>query len=152
MIPAAKAADIIGVGDGGRVQRSRDGQWRSQLMGIAAGIAVLGVALAMSFYSNRGAEETNQLFETATSAGPPGGIEYVLKLQFEDSVSDFERDRIAAQLEGVARWNISENGDYDLHVRLGAPSLEVLQEYEERVAALPGVQSARFTALQLPMR
>lgn len=152
MIPATKAEDIIGVGRNGRTHRSSNGRSRSQLMGIAAGIAILGVALVMSFYANRGVEETNQSFETATSAGSPGGIAYVLQLRFEEGISTLERGRIAAQLEGVASWSINENGNYEVHVQLGEPSLGGLQEYEERAVALPGVHSAKFTALQLPMR
>jgi hypothetical protein len=110
------------------------------------------VALVVSFYPQRSAEETNQLFETATSAASAGGIDYVMQVRFEEGVSDPERGRIAAQLNGFVKWNVNDSGDFEVHVRLGTPSLVALQEYEKHTAALAGVQSARFTALQLPMR
>lgn len=152
IIPGTKADDIIGGGRNEQTQDSRDTQSWFRLTAIAAGIAILGVALVLSFYGERGAEETNQLFETATSAGSPGGIDYVMQVQFEVGVSDLERGKIAAQLEGFVKWYVNDSGDFEVHVQLGTPSLEALHEYEEHTAALAGVQSAKFTALQLPMR
>lgn len=150
MMPTTRAADVIG-GDG-RTRRSRNSRYRSRLTAIAAGMAILGVALFMSFYADRGAEDTNLLFETATSAGAPGGIDYVMQLRFQSGVADVERRRIAEQLAGVVKWNVNASGDYEVYVRLDAPSFKALQEYEEHAAALAGVQSAKFTALQIPMR
>ena len=152
MMPATRAEDIIGIGRNDQTKHSPDTNSRLRLTAIAASIAILGVALVLSFYPDRGADETNKMFETATSAGSPGGIDYVMQVRFEDSVSDPERGRIAAQLDGFVKWSVNDNGDYEVHVQLGAPSLAVLQEYEEQTAALAGVQSAKFTALQLPMR
>jgi len=152
MIPATKAEDIIGIGGNRRTQHSRNTHPRLWLTAIAAGIAILAVAWVLSFYPQRSAEESNRLFETATSAGSPGGIDYVMQVRFEDGVSDLERGRIAAQLKGFVKWNVNDSGDFEVHVQLGTPSLEALQEYEKHTAALTGVQSARFTALQLPMR
>ncbi len=152
MVPATRAENIIGIGRNDQTKHSPDPQPRFRLTAIAAGIAILAVALVLSFYPDRGADETNQMFETATSAGSAGGIDYVMQVQFEDSVADPERARIAAQLEGFVKWSVNDNGDYEIHVQLGAPSLEVLQKYEDQTAALAGVQSAQFTALQLPLR
>lgn len=152
MMPATKAEDIFGVRRNDPSQHSHNPQFRLRLTAIAAGIAILGVALVLSLYSQRGAEETNQLFETATSAGSAGGIDYVMQLQFKDGVADLDRSKIVEQLEGFVKWSVNDSGDYEVHVQLGAPSLEILQEYEEHTAAIAGVQSAKFTALQLPMR
>ena len=152
MMPATKAEDIFGVSRNDPTQHSRNPQTRLRLTAIAAGIAILGVALVLSLFSQRGAEETNQLFETATSAGSAGGIDYVMQLQFEDGVAGLDRSKIVEQLEGFVKWSVNDSGDYEVHVQLGAPSLEILQEYEEHTAAIAGVQSAKFTALQLPMR
>ena len=152
MMPATKAEDIFGVRRNDPSQHSHNPQSRLRLTAIAAGIAILGVALVLSLFSQRGAEETNQLFETATSAGSAGGIDYVMQLQFKDGVADLDRSKIVEQLEGFVKWSVNDSGDYEVHVQLGAPSLEILQEYEEHTAAIAGVQSAKFTALQLPMR
>ena len=152
MMPATKAEDVIGVVRTGRSQRWRSKRLRSRLIAIAASIAILGVAMVLSLYPDSGTEESNQLFETATSAGAPGGIDYVMQLQFEDGVTNLEKSRIAAQLEDVVKWSISDGGDYEVHVQLAAPSLAALQDYEERAVVITGVQSAKFTALQLPMR
>ena len=152
MMPTTQAADVIGDGDNGSNQRSRYRRFPSRMTAIAASIAILGVALLLSFYQDRGAEEVNQLFETATSAGSSKGIDYIMQLRFENGVSDAERGKIAAQLSGVVKWNIDERGDYEVYVQLDAPSFSALQEYEERATAIAGVRSAKFTALQLPMR
>ena len=152
IMPGTSADDILGIGSNRRTQHSRNTHSRSWLTAIAAGIAIIGVALVVSFYPQRSAEESNQLFETATSAASAGGIDYVMQVRFEDSVSDLERGRIAAQLNGFVKWNVNDSGDFEVHVRLGTPSLEALQKYEKHTAALSGVQSAKFTALQLPMR
>ncbi len=57
-----------------------------------------------------------------------------------------------AQLEDVVKWTVSDSGDYEVHVQFPAPSLAVLSDYEEHTLALAGVQSAKFTALLLPVR
>ena len=152
MIPVTRAEDIIGVSSNGLEQPSRVRQFSSRLIAVAAGIAVLGVALVLALYPEKGAEVSNQLFQTATSTGSSEGIDYVLQLQFEEGVSDSEGGRIAAELEGAVKWTVNDNGVYEVHVRLAVPSLQVLQEYEEHTEALQGVQSAKFTALQLPIR
>lgn len=152
MIPVTRAEDIIGVSGNGLDQPSRARQVSSRLIAIAAGIAILGVALVLALYPEKGAEVSNQLFQTATSTGSSEGIDYVLQLQFEEGVSDSEGGRIAAELEGAVKWTVNDNGVYEVHVRLAVPSLQVLQEYEEHTEALQGVQSAKFTALQLPIR
>jgi hypothetical protein len=81
-----------------------------------------------------------------------GGIDYVLALQFDEDVADIEREEIAMGLRGAVRWSVDDRGVYEVRVRLAEPTLQDLQEYEQRVGALNGVESAEFTALQLPMR
>lgn len=152
LMPATRAADIIGDGGNGRAQRSRNRRFPSRMTAFAASVVIFAVALLLSFYPDRGADETNQLFETATSAGSPGGIDYIMQLRFENGVSDAERGKIAALLAGVVKWNVNDRGDYEIYVQLDAPSFMALQEYEAQAAALAGVRSAKFTALQLPMR
>jgi hypothetical protein len=152
LMPTTKADDIFGIGRTGRSRRSRSKRLPLRLQVIAASIAILGVAIVLSFYLDRDGVEPNQLFETATSAGSSGGIDYVLQLQFEDGVTNPEKGRIVAQLEDIVKWTVSDSGAYEIHVQLTAPSLAVLKDYEERTAALAGVRSAKFTALQLPVR
>ena len=149
LMPATKAEDIFGID---RIGRSRSRRLPLQLQVIAASIAILGVAIVLLFYMDRDGVGPNQLFETATSAGSSGGIDYVLQLRFEDGVSNPEKGRIVAQLEDVVRWTVSDSGAYEVHVQLTAPSLAVLKDYEERTVALAGIESAQFTALQLPVR
>ncbi len=152
MIPVTRGEDIIGGSGNGFDQQSRPRPVSSRLIAVAAGIAVLAVTLVLVIYPGKDADVSNQLFLTATSTGSSEGIDYVLELQFEEHVSDPERSRIAAELGGAVKWTVNDSGIYEVHVRLAAPSLQVLQEYEEHAEALQGVQSARFTALQLPMR
>jgi hypothetical protein len=152
MMPATRAEDVISVDRIDRSQHSGRRRLPSLLQAIAASIAVIGVAIALSFYLDRDGAGSNQLFETATSAGSSGGIDYVLQLQFEDGVTNREKGGIVAQLEDVVKWTVSDSGDYEVQVKLTTPSLAVLQEYEEQTAALAGVHSAKFTALRLPVR
>lgn len=149
---ATKAADIFGVGRTGVSRRARSRRVASKWLAVAAGIMIVGVALLFSLYPGNDTDGTNQVFETATSAGSVTGIDYVLQVQFEDTVSEPERARIAAQLEGAVKWTVNDSGVYEVHLQLATPSLEVLQDYERRTDALAGVQSAEFTALQLPIR
>jgi len=152
IIPATRSENLFEVGRDGRARHSHDRRVQLQWIAVAASVGILGVALIASHYSGGGAREANQLFETATSAAPSGGIDYVLRLTFEDGVSHQERVKIAEQLDGAVKWTVNDNGDYEVHVKLAAPSLEALQEYERHTDTLAGVQSAKFTALQLPMR
>lgn len=152
MMPATKAEDIIGVVRTDHPQRSHSRRLPSRITAIAASIAILGVAVALSIYLERNGVESNQIFETATSAGSPGGIDYVMQLQFEAGVTNLEKGRIVTRLEDVVKWTVSDSGDYEVHVQFPAPSLAVLRVYEEHTLALAGVQSAKFTALQLPVR
>ena len=152
MKPATTAEDIIGVNGPGPERQSEARPFWSRLIAVAASIAVLGAILIVTLYPEKDADVGNQLFQTATSEGSTDGIDYVLQVQFEESVADSERARIAAQLDGAVKWAVNDKGVYEVHVRLAAPTLQVLKDYEEHADALTGVQSAKFTALQLPMR
>lgn len=153
--PATKAVDIIGTGD-----PSPGPQYPTprvvRLAAIAAGIAIFGVAIVVGLYPNSdvetGSRTVNQIFETSTSMGPSDGIDYVLQIRFDESVTEPERAKIAAQLDGAIRWAVNDAGVYEVHVRFDAATLENLRDYEGRASKLTGVQSAKFTALQLPMR
>lgn len=152
IVPQSSAADIIGLGRTGVSRPRTNRRASSQWFAAAAAVVIIGVALLVALFPGMNTEVTNQVFETATSAGSAEGIDYVLQLRFEDDVSEGQRARIAAQLEGAVKWAVNDSGVYEIHVQLAAPSLEVLKDYEMRTGALPGVQSAEFTALQLPMR
>lgn len=119
---------------------------------IAAGAAALGLALLMSFYAGQGSNNSVRMFETATSAGTGVSIDYVLQVTFVSTVARGDRSRVAEELPGVVKWTVNDAGVYEIHVQLPAPSLATLQEYERRVGRISGVESAEFTALQLPMK
>lgn len=152
IMPTTRAADIIGIGQTGLSRRVQSRRVPSQLIAVAAGMAILGVTLVASFYADRDIENANQRFETATSSGPATGIDYVLQIRFEEDVSEQQRGTIVEQLQGVVKWNVNESGDYEIHVQLAELSLARLEEYEKHAGSISGVQSAKFTALQLPMR
>ncbi len=150
IMPATEAADVIGRNDRRRHARTRRSPTR--LIAVAAGIAILGAALAALFFVGLTVDRPSPLFETAMSPGSAANIDYVLQLRFKDGVSEQQRIRIAEQLPGVVKWNVSDTGSYEIHVRLAAPSLATLKKYEQHAGSLAGVQSAEFIALQLPMR
>jgi hypothetical protein len=152
IVPQSSAADIIGSGQTGASRPQLKRRASPQLFAAAAAAVIIGVALFVALFPGINTDVPNQVFETATSAGSSEGIGYVLQLRFEDDVSEQQRARIAAQLEGAVKWVVNDSGVYEIHVKLAAPSLEVLMDYEMRAGALPGVQSAKFTALQLPVR
>jgi len=152
MQPATRASDIIGDVDRDSGQRAVSSVSAPGFAAIAAGVAILGVGLFLLLYPKDTAETGNQLFQTATTTGAPDGIDYVLQVQFEEQVSQSDRARIAAELDGAVRWAVNDKGVYEVHVRIASPSLQVLQEYEELTDSITGVQSAKFTALQLPVR
>lgn len=152
MMPRTKAADIIGTTRTGSARATRNRRTRPRLFTLAAGVAIIGVSLIIWFSSNQGSESGNQLFETATSSGAVASIDYVLEMRFDDEISDQQRSEIVDQLDGVVKWGRSNNGDYEVHVQLATPSLATLEQYALHVNSIPGVQSAEFTALQLPMR
>jgi len=152
MQPATRAEDIIGDLDRDIGRRATNFRSVRSFVAVAAGVAVIGVGLFVLLYPKATVEPGNQIFETATSAGSPGSIDYVLQVQFEEQLSQSERARIAAELDGAVKWAVNDKGIYEVHVRLAAPSLQALQEYEELADSIAGVQSAEFTALQLPVR
>jgi hypothetical protein len=152
MIPATRPEKIIGIGGSSHDRPTRLPQVTWRLVAVAAGIAVLGVAMVYSLYPGQDTRLNNQLFQTATSTGPLGGVDYVLQLRFEDGISKYEGGQIMSELDGMTKWTINDDGVYEVHVRLAEASLQTLQDYEEHTRTLPGVQSAKFTALQLPIR
>ena len=152
IIPATRPDDIIGAGAAGTGRQPRARRVAPRVIAAAASIACIGVVLLLAWYPGKDSNPGNQVFHTATSAGSLEGIDYVLQLQFEEGVSDAESGRIASHLDGAVKWSVNDNGVYEVHVRLAAPSLQALHEYEKNTETLPGVQSARFTALQLPIR
>jgi len=145
MLPKTKAASIIG---NDRPAPSRP----SRIFALAAGVAIIGVVLGVFFSSDQGDESGNQLFETATSTGAATSIDYVLQIRFDNDVPDQQQDEIVEQLDHVVKWSRDNSGVYEVHVQLATPSLATLEEYALHADSIPGVQSAEFTALQLPMR
>jgi hypothetical protein len=145
MMPKTKAADIIRNDYATPVRRTR-------IFAMAAGVAIIGAALSIFFNSDQGSETGNQQFTTATSTGTGPRVDYVLQIRFDDDVSEQQRGEIVSRLNGVMKWGRDNNGVYEVHVQLATPSLAALEEYALHADAIPGVQSAEFTALQLPMR
>lgn len=152
IMPKTTSADILSGDTAGRSHSMPSYGVTRRRVAIAAGLAVLGVALIMSMFADRRIENTNQQFETATSEEAATNIDYVLQLRFGADVSEQRRGEIVAQLADVVKWTTAPGGDYEIHVRLSAPSLLALEQYQERAESIAGVQSAEFTALQLPMR
>jgi len=152
IMPKTKAADIIGITRTGSAGAPQNRRTPSRLFALAAGVAIIGVALGVFFASEQGNESGNQLFETATSTGTAASIDYVLQIRFDNDVSDQQRDEIVEQLDGVAKWSRDNSGAYEVHVQLATPSLATLEQYAVHANSIPGVKSAEFTALQLPMR
>ena len=145
IMPKTKAADIIG---NNRAASARP----SRTYALVAAVAIIGLALGVFFSSDQANESGNHLFETATSTGTVARINYVLQIRFDDDVSDQQRGEIVAQLDDVVKWSKANSGVYEVHVQLATPSLATLEEYASHADSIPGVQSAEFTALQLPMR
>jgi len=152
IMPKTSAADVLGREGAGRSRSAPSHGITRRRVAIAAGFAILGVALIASLLVNRNFESTNQKFETATSVETATNIDYVLQLSFDEDVSGLRREEIVAQLDDVVKWTTALSGDYEIHVRLSAPSLVALEQYQVRAESIAGVQSAEFTALQLPMR
>lgn len=148
ILPKTSAADVLG-GEGAKRSRSTPSYGITRRrMAIAAGFAILVVALLV----DRNTENTNQHFATATSAETATNIDYVLQLRFNEDISGQQRGEIVAQMDDVVKWTTAPSGDYEIHVRLSAPSLAALEQYQKRAESMAGVQSAEFTALQLPIR
>jgi len=150
--PKTSASDILS-GDGAARSRSTPSVGNTrQSMAVAAGLAILGVALIAWLIVDRNIENTNRQFQTATSAETGANIDYVLQLRFDAGVSEQQRREIVAQMDDVVKWTTVFSGDYEIHVRLSAPTFVALEQYRLRAESISGVQSAEFTALQLPMR
>lgn len=148
ILPKTSAADVLGGEGAGRSRSTPSYGMTRRRMAIAAGFAILVAALLV----DRNTENTNLQFETATSAETATNIDYVLQLRFDENVSEQQRGEIVAQLDDVVKWTTALSGDYEIYVRLSAPSLVALEQYQQRAESIAGVQSAEFTALQLPMR
>ncbi|MDH4124492.1 MAG: zf-HC2 domain-containing protein [Gammaproteobacteria bacterium] len=151
IIPATRPEAILDKRFGADRQ-ARSPTHSLRIMAAAASVAIIGLALLLHLYERKDTETGNQLFQTATSAGTSDGIDYVLQLQLDAGMTPADAAQITSQLAGVTRWTVNENGSYEVHVRLAAASLQDLQEYESHAETIRGVQSAKFTALQLPIR
>ena len=152
IVPSTTAEEIIGIDQtdrGGHTLGERVTPW---LAAIAASLATIAVAFVFLNDSSDGTDVQNQSYETATSVGPTDGIDYVLQIHFDHTVSAEQRAKIATELDGALRWTVDDRGVYEVHLRLAAPSLEALQALEAHVGSISGVDSAEFTALQLPMK
>jgi len=152
IVPKTSVADILSEDRAWRSRSTPSGGMMWRRVAVAAGFAILGVASIVSLFANRNIDNTNRIFETATSIETATNISYVLQLRFDEDVSAQQRGEIVAQLDDVVNWTTALSGDYEIHVRLSAPSLVALEQYQKRAEAIAGVQSAEFTALQLPMR
>lgn len=155
MKPATRAEDIVGVDDYARQRQSPVSPVSliaPHLIAVAAGVAILAVGMLWILYPGENVNSDNQLFQTATSTNSSGNIDYILQVQFEENVAEADRARIAAELDGAIKWAVNDKGLYEVHIQFAEPTIQVLHEYEEFTDSIEGVQSARFTALQFPVR
>jgi len=153
MMPKSSAADIIDTNeDVGLLPDAATPSIFPNRFAVAAALAVMAVAIVALLDMDRRADNTNQIFETATSPDIGTNIDYVLQLRFQGGITEQQRDDIVLQLKTAVKWSAMSNGDYEVHVQFAKPSLAALEQYEKRVESIAGVQSANFTALQLPMR
>lgn len=153
IMPAISSADILGREKHPvNSPEQRFSRRLSSRMAAAAGITAISIVFFASSYLQRESAQPNRIFETATSPGSIGHVDYVLQVRFEDSLSDEQRRWVAEEMQGVVKWSVNSSGVYEVHIQLAAPTLAILVQYEQHVVSIEGVESAQFTALQLPMR
>ncbi len=149
IVPATTAADIISAGIGTATEPRR---FSRGLAALSAAASIVAVGILIAQYFENGVDAGNQIFETATSGEAGSSIDYILQIRFEVSVSDDRRLEVVRSLQGTTAWSVDDSGVYVVQMQLPGASLVVLEDIERKVRLLSEVQTARFVALQVPVR
>jgi len=149
IVPSTDPLQLIGGEPRESPSRQRRGLPLWPLAAAAAGITAVIIATQADLFP--GVVENRQ-FETATSTGAMAEAGYILKIEFSISLPDRERDAIVAKLDGVSGWSVDEAESWSVRLEIAEPTLAALEDIENEVAAMPGVESARFVAVQIPVR
>jgi hypothetical protein len=125
--------------------------WQFKPLFAAAAITFLLIATLLVTNPDD-SSGTPQQFETATSRPDGTSMDYVLRIQFESTTSQTERDQV---LQDIGARDVSgsiDEGSYRVIVQSSAASLEELDRYTRNLESLPEVTSVSVVALQLPMK
>ena len=146
-IPPATSAEGLLERAGTRARRRRLPDWR-----MAAAIAVVSVAAAMTYFQVNRDEAPNQRFTTTTGQSSVATVDYVFQLRFEASADDAARARIFENLGGSAQVVDSATQEYRVTLSLPPQSLTDLDARAAAIAAHDEVATADVVALQVPVR
>ena len=128
---------------------------RLRTMAVTAFAASLAAALAVVtlLLPHREQAVTNPArYETTTTPGPIGSMDYVLDVQFEQGISLAAQQRVLRDAEAKELHQSGTRGMYRVTVNLPASSLEELERYTLELESLGEIKSARVVAVQLPMK
>lgn len=136
-----RSADVIDRGPARRTMRQTPLAWR-----LAAAVLL---ALPVAWFLLNSAP--NQRFETVTSEGEAATVQYILELEFEPNLPAEEVNATLLEL-GTPVATASGRVANRVLVELAPRSLAELEAHAEDIARRPGIVSARFVALQVPVR
>ena len=136
-----ESANVIERGSSRRTVRRTPVAWR-----LAAAL-LLALPLAWLLLTS----VPNQQFETVTSESQTATVQYVLELQFDAALSPEEVDALMQEL-GTPVANASGDLTSRVLVELTPKSLAELEAHAQDIARRPGIESAEFVALQVPVR
>ena len=149
IVPAKTADQLLDDSDVRAAQRQ--GYTRHWIPLLAAAASIVAIV----FFLQSGeppAFNENQVFETATSGSGAARIDYVLHVEFVDGLAIEQRQDIIEALAGVSSWSVDESDRYVVQLRVNDPTLARLEDIEHQVRSIGGVESARFVAMQVPVR
>lgn len=118
---------------------------------IAAAATFTAVAIAAGWQLAPRPADAPAMFETLTSTGAQQSINYVLEVRF---MPDSSADSHGAFFESIGVSNLAtpmSSHVYRVALGLGPVSLVELQQYADEIESRPGIASARFVAVQLPV-
>ncbi len=149
IVPKPRVAELLS-----RLNGASDVQESPFVLGrwlIAATIGAISVALAWLVVEVAGNRVEPTVFETATSMSSVTTMDYVVRLDFDDSVGEADRERILAALGARDVTRDLQASGYRAVITAPAMSFAELQQFTERVESMDGVQAMGVLALQLPV-
>ena len=136
-----KSADVLERGPGRRTARRETVAWR------LAAMVLLALPVAWILMTSA----PNQQFETVTSETDTATVQYVLELRFDPTVPPEEVNAMLLEF-GTPITTATDGIVNRVMMTLAPQSLAELEAHAEDIAKHPEIESAKFVALQVPVR
>ena len=147
LVPAPRSDELLAALDRSERRESMRRRWPGL---AAAALILLAIAGAVLMAPWPPSVDSPARYETVTSNAADGAINFVVELEFGDSIGGPAQAEVFDAIDAISPIRTGENS-YRVTLAPGSLSLSDLEVYIESIRSRPEIADAEVVAVQLPV-